>query len=154
MRARVAAAHPNPPLWEVKHLRGGLVDVEFIAQYLELREAARRAEVLRQNTEEALVALAAAGALPGGAARTLRHALALWRNVQGMLKLLVEEEFSEAAASPALKAALARVAGAVDFPSLKTDMLAAAVRVRGLFAELIEGPAERLRQETKGEIAE
>jgi glutamate-ammonia-ligase adenylyltransferase len=146
MRDRMAASHPRPPLWDVKHLRGGLVDVEFIAQYLQLREASRHPEALRQNTGAALAALAAAGILAPDAERELGTALALWRNVQGLLKLLVEDEFDEAAAPPALKSALARGAGAADFDGLKSDILAAAARVRAWYASLIDRPAAQARE--------
>ncbi len=68
MRTRMATQHPNPPLWEVKHSRGGLVDAEFIAQYLMLRHAAEHPEIIKANTSAALAALAGIGALDGTAA--------------------------------------------------------------------------------------
>ncbi|HEX7967551.1 MAG TPA: bifunctional [glutamine synthetase] adenylyltransferase/[glutamine synthetase]-adenylyl-L-tyrosine phosphorylase, partial [Stellaceae bacterium] len=115
MRRRMAEQHRDPSVWDVKHRRGGLIDVEFIAQYLQLREAAVRPQVLHQNTAAALAALAEAGALMEAVAEDLLAALRLWRNVQGLIKLTVEEPFDEGAAAPALKALLARCAGAVDF---------------------------------------
>jgi [glutamine synthetase] adenylyltransferase / [glutamine synthetase]-adenylyl-L-tyrosine phosphorylase len=142
MRRRMAEQHRNPLFWDVKHRRGGLIDIEFIAQYLQLREAARNKQVLRQNTAEALAALAAAGALEPGAAEQLRAALLLWRDVQGLIKLTLDEPFDEARASPALKALLARGAGAVDFASLKTDMEAAASRTLGHYRAIIEAEAK------------
>ena len=126
MRQRMAAQHRDPPFWDLKHRRGGLIDIEFIAQYLQLREAAQHPETLRQNTTEALLALARAGALDAAAAADLVAALRLWRNLQGLIKLTVDEPFDEDAAAPALKQLLARGAGAVDFAGLKTDMESAA----------------------------
>ena len=41
MRERIAAEHPHPAAWDLRNRRGGMVDIEFIAQYLMLREAAR-----------------------------------------------------------------------------------------------------------------
>ncbi len=40
MRRRIADEHPRPSPWDLKNRRGGLIDLEFIAQYLMLREAA------------------------------------------------------------------------------------------------------------------
>ena len=37
-------------IWELKQTRGGLVDVEFLAQYLQLIHAAEHPHVLDQNT--------------------------------------------------------------------------------------------------------
>jgi glutamate-ammonia-ligase adenylyltransferase len=141
MRRRMEEQHRNPSFWEVKHRRGGLVDIEFIAQDLQLREAARHKQVLRQNTAAALEALAAAGALDPLAADELCGALWLWRDVQGLIKLTTAEPFDEAQATPALKALLARGAGAVDFAALKADMEAAASRTLGYYRAIIEAEA-------------
>jgi [glutamine synthetase] adenylyltransferase / [glutamine synthetase]-adenylyl-L-tyrosine phosphorylase len=146
MRRRMAGQHRRPPIWEAKHRRGGLVDIEFIAQYLQLRWAHQHPGVLRQNTGAALAALGRAGVLDAGAAAELDQALGLWRNVQGLLKLATEEPFDEAAAAPALRAILARGAGAIDFDRLKSDMSAAAAEVRGRYSALVARPASRARR--------
>ena len=54
MRARIEREKGSPDLWDLKQVRGGLVDLEFIAQYLQLVHAADRPEVLSQNTLNAL----------------------------------------------------------------------------------------------------
>jgi [glutamine synthetase] adenylyltransferase / [glutamine synthetase]-adenylyl-L-tyrosine phosphorylase len=138
MRERMAAHYRDPPAWDVKNRRGGLIDIEFIAQYLQLREAAQHPKTLRQNTTEALLTLVRAGALGAGAARELVGALRLWRNLQGLIKLTVNEPFDEDAAAPALKQLLARGAGAVDFAGLKTDMEAAAQKAIGHYRAIVE----------------
>src|SRR6185312_14004537 len=79
MRRRMAAQHADPPPFEVKHRRGGLVDCEFIAQYLMLREAASRPGIVQANTSAALAGLAAAGAVAGDPAAEIVAALRLWR---------------------------------------------------------------------------
>jgi [glutamine synthetase] adenylyltransferase / [glutamine synthetase]-adenylyl-L-tyrosine phosphorylase len=146
MRRRIADQHRRPPIWDAKHRRGGLIDIEFIVQYLQLRWGHQCPEVLRQNTGAALSAAARAGVLDAGAAEELDQALALWRNVQGLLKLTVEEPFDEAAAPPALRANLARSAGAIDFERLKSDMSAAAAQVRARYSALVARPATRARR--------
>jgi len=146
MRRRIADQHRRPPIWEVKHRRGGLVDVEFIAQYLQLRWAHAHPHLFRQNTSAALDALGRAGILEEGAVEDLQGALHLWRNVQGLLKLAVEEPFNEAAAPPALRSILTRGAGAIDFERLKVDMGAAAARVRARYSAQVTRPASRARR--------
>jgi glutamate-ammonia-ligase adenylyltransferase len=144
MRERIAAAHPNVPDWEVKHRRGGLVDIEFIAQYLQLRDG-----IFRPNTAEALASVSL-----GDAERaTLLASLRLWQRVQSLLKLLVEDAFDEATAPQAVRAALARGAGAVDFDTLKTDMTEAAARAKALYDAIVSEPAaqaRKRREETGG----
>jgi [glutamine synthetase] adenylyltransferase / [glutamine synthetase]-adenylyl-L-tyrosine phosphorylase len=139
MRDKIAEAHRNPSFWNVKHRHGGLVDIEFVAQYLQLREAHSRPNLLRENTAEALAALEAAGALAADSARELLAALRLWHAVQQMLKLTtVDQEIDEATAAPAFLALMARAAGAVDFASLKRDMDRNAARAFALYRMIIE----------------
>jgi glutamate-ammonia-ligase adenylyltransferase len=46
MRARIAADKGTDNIWNLKQVRGGLVDLEFIAQYLQLVSASAHPEVL------------------------------------------------------------------------------------------------------------
>jgi glutamate-ammonia-ligase adenylyltransferase len=145
MRRRIAEQHRSPPVWDVKHRRGGLIDIEFIAQFLQLRDGARRPEVLAQNTAAAFAALAEAGSIDKDAAEELLAALKLWRDVQGMIKLTVDEPFAEEGAPPPLKSLLARCTGAVDFERLKADMEVAARRVLAQYNTLVAMPAAAAR---------
>jgi glutamate-ammonia-ligase adenylyltransferase len=61
MRERIEREHRAETMWDVKYLRGGLVDLEFLAQYLQLRHARRHPEVLAGGTAEVLESLARAG---------------------------------------------------------------------------------------------
>ncbi len=89
MRERINAGHPNrTALFDLKHDRGGMVDVEFITQFLVLRHAREHPDLLHNLGNIALLRLAgSAGLIPptlaarvGDAYRTLRreqHALRL-----------------------------------------------------------------------------
>ncbi len=60
MRAKMLAAHPNTSgRFDIKHDRGGLIDVEFIVQYLVLGYAHRHAELTGNIGNLALLKLAA-----------------------------------------------------------------------------------------------
>ncbi len=87
MRARMAEEQRTQSIWDAKHVRGGLVDIEFIAQYLQLRHAHAVPEVLSPNTREALSRLRAAGVLAADAADDLINALDLWQTVQHRVRL-------------------------------------------------------------------
>ena len=74
MRRRIADENPRPSSWDLKNRPGGLIDLEFIVQYLVLREAASSPQVLRRDTAAALRALGAGGsAVTAGAARAARR---------------------------------------------------------------------------------
>ncbi len=148
MRRRLAEGHRNPPIWEVKHRVGGMVDIEFTAQYLQLREAATHPHILQTNTIDALLGLEKIGALSENAGSDLIWALTLWRNVQGLLKLTAEEPFDEEAVTPSLRAIIAAGSGAVDFASLKETMEAAALRARARYDEIVAAHAAEVRPST------
>ncbi|MFO1112337.1 MAG: bifunctional [glutamine synthetase] adenylyltransferase/[glutamine synthetase]-adenylyl-L-tyrosine phosphorylase [Rhodospirillales bacterium] len=143
MRERMAAEHATRSLWEPKHVRGGLVDIEFIAQYLQLREAHAHPSVLSQNTFMALSRLREAGILPSQAARELRNALTLWQAVQARIRLNVGAGITAEAgddAPRALKVAADGILG-LDFATLVARLQRAAADVRGHFRRIIEQPA-------------
>ena len=58
MRARIEKEKGTRDIWDLKQVRGGLVDLEFIAQHLQLVHAAEHPEILNQNTAAALAGLA------------------------------------------------------------------------------------------------
>ncbi len=89
MRRRIADEHPRPSPWDLKNRNGGLLDLEFIVQYLVLREAASSPQLLCRATEQELRALGKAGLLPAQAQEELADAFALLRHVQAVLTLLV-----------------------------------------------------------------
>ena len=59
MREKLAAQFPGRDIWDIKFAPGGLVDIEFIAQTLQLCHAQRNPSVLDQNTIAALERLSA-----------------------------------------------------------------------------------------------
>ncbi|MBT7569256.1 MAG: bifunctional [glutamine synthetase] adenylyltransferase/[glutamine synthetase]-adenylyl-L-tyrosine phosphorylase [Rhodospirillaceae bacterium] len=138
MRQRIDKEHHTETLWEVKYIRGGLVDIEFIVQYLQLRHAHATPAVLSTNTMDALTRLEVEGQIAADDGATLRRALALWQSIQGLLRLTMPGVIETGADIPeALKQALVRGAGAPDFQSLEALMEDTASQVLALFAAII-----------------
>ncbi|MBT7032117.1 MAG: bifunctional [glutamine synthetase] adenylyltransferase/[glutamine synthetase]-adenylyl-L-tyrosine phosphorylase, partial [Rhodospirillaceae bacterium] len=138
MRQRIDKEHHTETLWEVKYIRGGLVDIEFIVQYLQLRHAHATPAVLSTNTMDALTRLEVEGHIAADDGATLRRALALWQSIQGLLRLTMPGVIETGADIPeALKQALVRGAGAPDFQSLEALMEDTASQVLALFAAII-----------------
>ena len=146
MRARMALELGAGSTWEVKHRRGGLVDIEFIAQYLQLLHAHASPSVLSPNTRKALERLRDAGLLDARIASELIQALDLWQAVQVRLRLNVGNVDALGSDEPprALEVAVAGIAG-LDYRGLLDEMQALVDRVRGHFRRLIEEPANRAR---------
>ncbi|MCP5372478.1 MAG: bifunctional [glutamine synthetase] adenylyltransferase/[glutamine synthetase]-adenylyl-L-tyrosine phosphorylase [Hyphomicrobiales bacterium] len=151
MRRRMDKEHHTDDIWSVKHLRGGLVDLEFMAQYLQLRHAHDHPEVLDTNTHRALGRIRDAGLLEPAVANDLIAALDLWQALQGMLRLTLEgvgtphdSDDPDQAIPAALKPKLAQLTGVPDFNSLVALMRETAERTYGHFRTLIEDPATAL----------
>ena len=89
MRARMAAGHPNPTgLFDIKHDRGGIVDVEFCVQYLVLAHARRYPELTGNIGNLALLKLAAGLSLLGApVADAAHHSYREFRRMQHALRL-------------------------------------------------------------------
>lgn len=145
MRALMARERKPANPFDVKLSRGGLVDVEFIVQYLLLRHAHATPEILHPSIHEALTALGKAGYLNDADRLCLDHAHALWLNLQGMLRHTVSGVFDPDLAPEGLQSRLAACAGAPDLEHLAQRMDTTYVEVRTLFRRIIESPAEDAR---------
>ena len=137
MRALMAREHPGKQPWDIKYWRGGLIDIEFAAQYLQLRHAPQHPEMLATNTADALQRAVAAGVLAPADGQALLESLRLWQAIQGLLRLSMGDQVDSAQFPPGLKLALARAAGAVDFPALEANMLEHSARSLAIFEALI-----------------
>ncbi len=112
MRRRQIAELRHPAAWDVKHRAGGLIEVEFVAQALQLRHA-RTPKLLSPTTRMALANLARAGFLDEADAALLIRADVAWRTVQGLLRIMLGR--SVPAVLPAsVEAHLMQALGGVD----------------------------------------
>ena len=87
MRARLLRDHPPGGPWDVKLRPGGQIEVEFIAQTLQLVHAAAHPEVVHPSIRRALSGLRDAGLLLPADADLLIRADLVWRTVQGLLRI-------------------------------------------------------------------
>ncbi len=143
MRRRVAEENPRPSPWDLRNRPGGLLDLEFIVQYLMLRHAATAPQILRRESRETIASLGEAGLLAPAAQQELGEAAALFRNVQAVLTLLAEGSPPTGVLAEPDAAALAACVGAVDFARLDADITAAAARVSSWYDRLVERPARQ-----------
>ncbi len=89
MRQKMLDGHPNATrLFDLKHDRGGMVDIEFIVQYLVLAHAHARPELIRNLGNIALLQMAGAmGLIDAGLARQVADAYRTFRLIQHRLRL-------------------------------------------------------------------
>jgi glutamate-ammonia-ligase adenylyltransferase len=89
MRARMTAEHVNrTPLFDVKHDAGGMVDIEFVVQYLVLAHAHAHPQLTRNAGNIALLQLAAdAGLVAPELAQQAADAYREYRRLQHQVRL-------------------------------------------------------------------
>ena len=89
MRKKLAAAHPNrTPLFDLKHDRGGMIDIEFIVQYLVLQHAAWHAQLTADIGNIGLLKLCGTlGLIDADAAAAVADAYRRFRKLQHQVRL-------------------------------------------------------------------
>jgi glutamate-ammonia-ligase adenylyltransferase len=146
MRTRIEAERGTSNPWMLKHSRGGLLDIEFIAQYLELHEAARHPEVLSRSAAEVFERLAGAGLIGPEEGRALVGMSRFFSTLQILLRLTMGTLRDEARFPNGVKLVLARSTGMADFNAVKRRLIDAEAYVRAYFERSIERPAALARQ--------
>ncbi|MDN3568897.1 bifunctional [glutamine synthetase] adenylyltransferase/[glutamine synthetase]-adenylyl-L-tyrosine phosphorylase [Paeniroseomonas aquatica] len=138
MRLRMLKELPAEGPWDVKAMPGGLIEVEFIAQALQLVHAPAEPRVLATTTRLALARLGQHGFLPAAEVETLIAADRLWRTIIGMVRLTIGKSRDMALPAPAAAALLRSVAqlpgpAPVDLSAVHAQMREVAAEVRAIF---------------------
>ena len=122
MRDRMATEHPSEDPFEVKYVRGGLMDLELIAQYLQLLHGQEYPEVLAKGTAACFEALGAAGVIPEQQARLLAEAVRMQRAMQAILRLTWTQGVPVHEAPAPLRRKLAAAVECHDFAQLEAKL--------------------------------
>lgn len=146
MRLRMAKQYRGESLWDVKHHRGGLVDIEFITQYLQLLHGPTHPRVFAGNTADALGRMGEMKAIDPADSASLTSALGLWWRLQDTLRLIAPGGLDEANIPDSTRAALARAATQPDFATLTAAMEEAYSRVSDFYRRIVDDPAAQARE--------
>jgi glutamate-ammonia-ligase adenylyltransferase len=136
MRDLMRQERPASGIWDMKLSDGGIVDIEFCVQFLQLIGAGDGGP-LRQNTLDAISALAEAGAAPARDLQRLGEAFRLQQNLSQVLKLALDEGVDPSLEAKALRALVMRAAGADRFAAVKPRLRAARRAVSRIFDQLL-----------------
>lgn len=137
MRRRLLAEFGGRGVWDLKHTHGGLVDIEFIAQGLQILHAAESPGILDRNSANALQKLAAAGLLNSQQAEVLKRALELSQRLIHVIRLCVPGASFPEKAPQDLKRLVASAAAAPDISAAEALLADTQAEVRGLFGSII-----------------
>ena len=137
MRRAIALEKGENDVWDLKHVAGGLVDIDFIAQYLQLAHAADKPDILDVNTLHVLDNAARLGVLPAASAEILRSAALLYHDLTQILRLCVSDRFDPETAGEDLLQIMARAGDAPDFSSLQARVRETQIEVRRVFQAVV-----------------
>jgi len=136
MRELMARERPPSGFWDMKLSPGGLVDIEFAAQFLQIAHAAEGGP-LAANTGEALAALLQAGLADPKAVDRLLDAWRLQQNLSQVLKVSLADEADPGAEPKRLQTVLAKAGQARDLASLRLRLQRERERAHAAFLKLV-----------------
>ena len=139
MRRAIAQEKGEKDFWDLKYAAGGLLDIDFVAHYLQLVHAAEHPEILDVSTSKVLDHAERLGVLPDGAADVLRPAARLYHDLTQILRLCVSDRFVPDTAGESLLRVMARAGDAPDFSSLAARVKETQAEVRRVFRSVVEG---------------
>jgi glutamate-ammonia-ligase adenylyltransferase len=137
MRATVEEEKGHGGRWDLKLAPGALLDIEFVAQYLQLAFGARRPEILDVETEAVLARAADAGLLPAAERDVLVPALRLYQTLIQVLRLCLPEPLDPEKAPRGLLELLAQAGELPDFATLDAHLRDSEAAVRRSFERIL-----------------
>jgi glutamate-ammonia-ligase adenylyltransferase len=138
MLARVNAEMKPAGPWDVKHCVGGMIELAFVAEALQLIHGPANPALFRANTAAALRGLAKARHISGTDAAVLLAADFLCRTIQGIARITGLKE-TQADPPAAMLAPLLRATNTLDLAHLRATMSHTETEVRDCFTRNI-GP--------------
>jgi len=137
MRRMILTQKATKNAWDIKNVRGGLVDIEFIAQTLLLQHAADQPDIVSPGTAEAMRNLFLADLLSEADFATLGAAFALQSNLMQVTRMACMDTAAHGALPPGLADALPGLVGLADADALDLRLRDDQAAVRRVFERLI-----------------
>jgi glutamate-ammonia-ligase adenylyltransferase len=137
MRGLIAKEKGEGDVYDLKLAAGGLTDLDFVAQALQLAHAAEHPGLAGLPTGETLAFAAGHGLLAPADAAALREAHGLLGDLLHWQRLTIEGPFDAQTAPKAIKLRLASVAGLPSERALKERLVETQRRVRRVFERVL-----------------
>jgi glutamate-ammonia-ligase adenylyltransferase len=137
MRDAIAREKGDHDRWDLKYAAGGLIDLEFIAQYLQLVHASQVPDILDTSTARVLDKAWQLKVLPVEEAEILRPAIQLYQDLTQILRLCLAGPFDPKTAGTGLLRVLARAADVPDFTTLDATLIETQAKVRQSFMRIM-----------------
>jgi len=138
MRERIDREHGNSNPWDIKYARGGLMDIDFIAQYLMLRHAPDTPGAKAGSASDIFDWLKRSGRMEPARVDMLMESDRFLGQLFNMLRLCCDRQFDEAAAPQGLKKLLVEAVKEKDFEALKTRLIQVEQSVHGQYIDILK----------------
>ncbi len=138
MRQLIETEKPPKAIWDLKLIPGGLIDIEFIAQYLTLAAPYRGVSLPPRglDTGETLKAVAGEGLDPNDLATCL-EALALYGAIAQITRLCIDSGFDPKEAPAGLIDLVCRAGDCPDIKTLESEVKRLSKAVRKVFSAVV-----------------
>ncbi len=143
MRTRVLKQHGSDNPLAIKHAVGGLMDLEFLCQYLRLKHGPDHPDILDPNSMDSLKVMKSEGILAPDVADRLVEILRLYLNISGLKQLCLGGRKIDETIPLALKNALAATAEVDNFDELAKKLKTAQEDIDRLLNDYLAGDAEK-----------
>jgi glutamate-ammonia-ligase adenylyltransferase len=137
MRELIAREKGGAAPWDLKLVSGGLIDIEFTAQYLTLAHAHARPELLDVSTRATLAKSGELALISREDAASLIDAHRLYTDATQIMRLTVAGPFDAAHAASGVKRRIASAAALPNFEMLAAAVKEARTNVRGVYARVL-----------------
>ena len=138
MRRLIAQEKGESDPWDLKLASGGVIDIEFIAQYLALRHGQAHPLLLDVDPAVVIAQAQAAGLLPAAQAVPLREAHHLFATVTQTVRLSIEGPFDPKQVAAGVLRRIAAAANSPDFPRLERQLSETRREVRAIFEAILK----------------
>lgn len=139
LRTKTAQVHGSTDPWNIKYIRGGLMDIEFIAQYLQLLHADKHPHVLDLNTVACFQKMEEHGLLDSQTASDLTNHASFLLDLQTLRRIAYSRNMRMDHIPLGLKNFFVRTMGEKDFASLEAKLINVEESVLRYFEKIIAG---------------
>ncbi|RBP15621.1 glutamate-ammonia-ligase adenylyltransferase [Roseiarcus fermentans] len=139
MRALIAREKGESDPWDLKLVKGGLMDIEFVAQYLALAFGHDRPDILDVSTRAAIDKAGRAKLLDSRHVETLLEAHRLYTDATQFMRLAISGPFDPKTAASGVKRRIAASSGFPDFEAFIAALDERRRKVRETYEAVLKG---------------
>lgn len=138
IRAKIEQQYGSFNIWDIKYVQGGLIDLEFIAQFLQLKHAHKHPDILNVNTKRVFSQLIKEQIITEQEGQKFTEAITLFLSLQSLLRLASDNISDRFFMSEAIKQELVRLTDYSSFEEIEQTLTNTQQQVNTYFKEKIQ----------------